>query len=386
MKVNLDIPLPSYKELALVASATLLSFIALEGTARIWLNHFATPEQSMEYVLYTDLDDQQIRWSPHHYLNYYLTPGYSRGLTYHNTLGYRDREFRVKKQAGRYRIVALGGSSTYTSEVEDNRKTFTAQLERILVNEYHYRRIEVINAGVPDYTSWESLINLEFRVLDLEPDLVIIYHGTNDVHARFVVPTAYKGDNSGKRKRWQPIPVPLLDHSTVLRIIRRNLGLSRQAHVGLFVDAPSYIGPGAPSATNATSYDEYVMLKKNRPIYFRRNLTSMVAIAKADGREIILSTWAHSPYFDDYASTGYYQLGFKENNQVVREVAEGNDVPLFDFVKVMLKDKRYWADGRHVNEAGALLKAKLFADFIHKSRIISANQMNSTMREPAPTK
>jgi hypothetical protein len=36
----------------------------------------------------------------------------------------------------------------------------------------------------------------------------------------------------------------------------------------------------------------------------------------------------------------------------------------------MSKDKRYWADGRHVNEEGALVKARLFAEFIHSLGII----------------
>ena len=47
-----------------------------------------------------------------------------------------------------------------------------------------------------------------------------------------------------------------------------------------------------------------------------------------------------------------------------------NDIPLFDFAAVMPKDIRYWGDGRHVNEEGALLKAQLFGEFIHDQRLI----------------
>ena len=32
---------------------------------------------------------------------------------------------------------------------------------------------------------------------------------------------------------------------------------------------------------------------------------------------------------------------------------------IFDFSSVMPQDKRYWADGRHVNEDDALVKARL---------------------------
>jgi hypothetical protein len=51
-------------------------------------------------------------------------------------------------------------------------------------------------------------------------------------------------------------------------------------------------------------------------------------------------------------------------------VANRHHVPLFDFAAVMPQDTRYWADGRHVNEAGALEKATFFAEFIHTQGLI----------------
>jgi lysophospholipase L1-like esterase len=84
----------------------------------------------------------------------------------------------------------------------------------------------------------------------------------------------------------------------------------------------------------------------------------------------MFSTWAFSPYLNDYASENYYQQGFKENNNVVKEVAAEHYIPLFDFAGVMPQDARYWADGRHVNEAGALAKARLFAEYIHEQGLI----------------
>jgi lysophospholipase L1-like esterase len=91
----------------------------------------------------------------------------------------------------------------------------------------------------------------------------------------------------------------------------------------------------------------------------------MSAIAKEHGVTILLTTWAYSPYLKDYAAQDYYQHGFKENNDVLKEVAADQHVPLFDFAAVMPQDAKYWADGRHVNETGALAKARLFAEYIH---------------------
>ena len=362
--------LPSKKELVLLSISILLPFLLLELGARFWLNNMATPKQYGRYVLYTKLAPEQVRWHKHHYLNYYPAPGYKLGPHYHNSLGYRNEEFSREKPAGTYRIVALGGSSTYTVSVRENTKTFTYQLEKVLANKYGIDNIEVINAGASGYDSWESLINLQFRVLDLNPDLIIVYHGVNDVHARFVVPTTYQGDNSGLRKQWTPPKIRLYEYSTLLRIIGHNLGIGYQVGVESFVNRDTYLGAFTGSEYRAAQYDKFELLEKNPPVYFRRNLVNMVAIAKANGIDAILSTWAHSSKMQDYAASDYYRLGFKQNNEVVREVANQTGALLFDFATVMPEDPEYWSDGRHVNEAGAALKAGLFADYLHGLGII----------------
>jgi len=234
---------PSRKEFALIVVSVFISIILLEILLRIWLVHFRSERQFLKYSLYADIPAKNFSLSPHHYLNFYPTPNYKKGLKYHNSLGYRNREFNPVKPKNIYRIVILGGSTTYTSKVDDNEKTFPYQLERILREEYGNRNIEVINAGVRGYNSWESLINLQVRVLDIDPDLVIIYHGVNDVRARLVEPEAYKGDNSGKRKQFSVPRLSFMEHSVLLRVISRKSGLTRQIKLGGLVNASTAFGP-----------------------------------------------------------------------------------------------------------------------------------------------
>jgi lysophospholipase L1-like esterase len=338
--------------------------------ARVWLNYLATPDQYDRYVLFSSLDAKEYAWTPHPYLAYYPTPNYQKGLTSHNSLGYRNDEFSLEKPDGVYRIVALGGSSTYDVSIKDNGQIFTAQLEKLLSEEYGYTNIQVINAGVPGYNSWEILANLEFRVLDLDPDLVIIYEGTNDVHARLVEPSAYRGDDLGRRQAWQPPHVALWEHSALLRIVNRALNITRQVSIDDFVSAPTYVSWPFESRLEDANLDPAEVLKENPPIYFQRNLENMIAVAQEHDVQILFSTWAHSPNLNDYASQDYYQQGFKENNDVMKDVAASHDIPLFDFAGVMPQDAEYWADGRHVNEAGAVVKAQLFAEFIHTQGLI----------------
>jgi lysophospholipase L1-like esterase len=361
---------PSRTEIILPVFSILLTLAFLEIGSRIWLNTIASPEQYDRYVLYTSIEPKDIAWTPHPYLSYSPAPNYRKGLTSHNSLGYRSKEFSLEKPSNVYRIVALGGSSTYDIRIEDNKKTFTAQLEKILRDQYGYQNVEVINGGVPGYNSWEMLVNLEFRVLDINPDLIIIYEGTNDVHARLVDPNAYRGDDSGRRQVWKAPPVALWEHSAFVRIMSRMANFTRQVSVDDFVSSPTYLSWPYEYRLDGDGYDPVEILKENPPIYFRRNLENMIAVAREHGVEVMFSTWAYSPYLNDYASKEYYQTGFKENNEVVRDVAISHHVPLFDYEKVAPKDPKYWADGRHANEAGALLKASLFAEFIHAQGLI----------------
>jgi lysophospholipase L1-like esterase len=365
-----SIRIPRKTELILPVFSILLTFLLLEIGARLWLDFLATPEQYDRYVLFTSIAAKDFAWTPHPYLSYYPTPNYRNGKTFHNSLGYRNHEFSLEKPSGVYRIVALGGSSTYDVRIEDNAATFTAQLERLLREDYGYRNVQVINAGVPGYNSWEILVNLEFRVLDLDPDLVIIYEGTNDVHARMVEPSAYRGDDLGRRQAWRVPPVALWEHSALLRILSRMMNVTRQVSIDDFVSSPTYFSWPYEYRLSEDNLDPAAILKENPPIYFRRNLENMSAIAKEHNVMIMLATWAHSPYMKDYASQDYYQHGFQENNDVVKEVAADQQIPLFDFAEVMPQEAIYWADGRHINEAGALVKARLFAEYIHDQGLI----------------
>ena len=365
-----EIILPKKSDIGLLLFSTFLTFLLLEGMARLWLNYMATPEQYDRFVLFTSIDTQDYAWTPHPYLAYYPTPNYKKGLTSHNSLGYRNEEFSVEKPENVYRIVALGGSSTYDVSIKDNQQTFTAQLEQKLKEEYGYENVQVINAGVPGYNSWEILGNLEFRVLDLDPDLVIIYENTNDVHARLVEPSAYRGDDLGRRRAWQVPNVSVWEHSALLRIVSRILNITRQVSVDDFASAPTYVSWPFESRLEEFNLDPVEVLKENPPIYFRRNLENMIAVAKEHDIQIMFSTWAHSPYLQDYAAEDYYQQAFSENNDVVEDVALSHAIPLFDFASVMPQDAIYWADGRHVNEAGAVEKARLFAEYIHDMGLI----------------
>ncbi len=345
-----------------------ISFALAEVCVHYWLHHFADKNQFIQFATFEDIVERYpLRFQRHHYLNYDLAPGYKKKRMTHDEFGYRGPKFNIKKSENAFRIVAIGGSTTYTEKVNNDKETYPAQLEKKL-RALGYNQVEVINAGVPGYTSWESLINLQFRVLYLSPDLVIVYHGVNDAHARLVDPKRYVGDNSGYRLDWQDPPSEWYNGIDTVRIA------TRLFHPSEFSDGVSQfaIRPDVYTQYRPSPISKYKLIKKNPPRYFEQNLANMIGIARINGFGIMFATWAGNPGLKDYISKKAYKRAISEHNKVITELGPKYGVPVFDFAaKMPTTDCRScWADGRHVTAEGAAIKAALFAEFIDDQNLI----------------
>lgn len=72
-------------------------------------------------------------------------------------------------------VVCLGGSTTFSSMVSDE-DSWPYLLQSKLGPEY-----KVYNLGAPGYSSMEAVIQMTTLVNELEPDIIINYHGWNDI-------------------------------------------------------------------------------------------------------------------------------------------------------------------------------------------------------------
>jgi lysophospholipase L1-like esterase len=93
-----------------------------------------------------------------------------------NSLGMRGPELR---DDGSLRILALGDSCTMGWKVGQE-EAYPAALQSILDARPDGPRVQVLNAGVPGYTSHQGLAYLREVGLALDPDVVIIAFGWND--------------------------------------------------------------------------------------------------------------------------------------------------------------------------------------------------------------
>ncbi|PIN89506.1 hypothetical protein COU57_05925 [Candidatus Pacearchaeota archaeon CG10_big_fil_rev_8_21_14_0_10_32_14] len=354
------------KEILLLSISALLCLLLIELGSRYYVCNIASSNVQSNILFYSEFNDCHLksRYSTHPYLNDYGTPNFSTSddVDMHNSLGFRGPEIDIPKPDERYRIVILGGSSAYESGVESWKDDFARQLQKYLRQLYNNENIEVINGALPGYTSYEDLINLEFRVLDLEPDMIIPYESVNDVHARFVESSSFTGDNTGFRKQWSSPKIPIIIRPMFIRLI-----IGNPIGIGHFINAPTY-------KIKDTDEENLATLEQNPPIYFKRNVENMIALSKYRNVSVLLSTWAYTNDFNDSSSKIYYEKGFQENNEVVKTVGIENDVLVYDHELEMPKDKIYWDDGRHVNEKGADIKGRLFAEYIYKNDLLNINK------------
>ena len=88
-----------------------------------------------------------------------------------NSLGFRDREFDIKKPKGQYRILCVGDSFTFGEGVKAQ-EAYPKVLETMLQTKY--KNVEVINTGVMGYNTVDEYLYIRNKLLFLNADLIIL--------------------------------------------------------------------------------------------------------------------------------------------------------------------------------------------------------------------
>ena len=98
-----------------------------------------------------------------------------------NSRGFRTPEFAPKPAQGTLRIAVLGDSSTFGWGVDDA-ETYPALLGPALAKRLGVdaSRIEILNLGVPGYSTFQGRVLLQRVALGLEPDAVVWSYLSND--------------------------------------------------------------------------------------------------------------------------------------------------------------------------------------------------------------
>jgi acetyltransferase AlgX (SGNH hydrolase-like protein) len=144
--------------LALVIAGAAIGVLLLEGGVRVFDVHAVTAYTGRG--LYAPDDD----------LGHVLRAGLASGDVRTNSWGLRDREYPLEKPPGTFRIVGIGDSFTFGST--SPRGIYLEVLEEMLAA--GGGTVEVINTGVPSYSTHQEIGHLKKIGLRFAPDLVIL--------------------------------------------------------------------------------------------------------------------------------------------------------------------------------------------------------------------
>ncbi len=352
------------KTIRLIERALLLACVAgllLELGVRWYVANFGTEREKVMYLYsaaeITGRASSQLIPMP--YVNYVASPDYEG----HNRLGYRGPEVAIPKPSNVFRIVALGGSTTYSTATTAE-EAYPHQLQNILREDYGQANVEVVNAGLPGYTSWDLLAAYMYRVVELEPDMLLIYEAINDVEPRSVAPDCYQGLNplrglNPTRGLWQQ---PQVDSPSALyRLIA--------IHFGWIPNPAALAGRfNLYSIACPRPFLDDSRISLNPPVYFERNLRAIIALAQSQSVQVMLSTWAtYRPDGDPGALPPAWYEAAAEHNDIVRRLADELRLPLYDLaVTDFGQIPDYWAlpDTVHMAARGAREQAARYAAFI----------------------
>lgn len=250
-----------------------------------------------------------------------------------------------------FTIATIGGSTTAGP--------YPRLLFRHLREQQPQQDVQVINAGIPAWTSAESLINLALRVIDYQPDLLIIYHGHNDVFPSCA--ENFRSDYSHWRKSLDlqgTLPTifdyfpEVFDQSAFYVAVRRLL-----------------TNPQAPppnklaGSTKAPSY--FNRCDFNGRETFRRNLKTMVGIASVHDIDILfVSQSVHIP--EDKTAFVRRVEETRQHNIIMEEIAEEFDKPFIDFYDVWDDEERatYHTDIIHLTLDGYIILAETIGNYL----------------------
>ncbi len=266
-----------------------------------------------------------------------------------------DRDVEMPKPEGRFRVLCLGASTTGNYIEEDGALySYPNELEKELRSRRPDLDVEVVNGGVGGRTSAEILIHFLLDLVDIQPDAVVLYHAYNDLgpsmtpgfqpdysHARKNLGETYHLYRA--RSRFPDIPSSLY-HYFLNRLFPGTISNSLLNSVTL-----------APPDTDAPFQGLAT---------YERNLRHLLDVCRARDITPVLATFCHylHPGIADSPEHRKYGQGVREENRVMRGLADAFGARLADAAEGMPQEDEFFVDSIHFTPRGMTRLARLVAE------------------------
>jgi len=286
-----------------------------------------------------------------------------------NRLGFGGDSLRIPKPPGELRVFLIGGSTTECLYLDD-----TSSLDAVVQRELQRlagdaARIQVYGAGRSGAKTDDHVSVFVHRIALLEPDLIVVFAGVNDLLA------AISGHD--------PLHFPAAGDSVgllaLLRVTATELQLPRRMYYLARGLRPVTATQRLEAIPLRSAYGPLVTLRRQGPpagaappvpaAEFRTNLRSLIGAARLNGVRTVLmtqqTTWASAvdPRVEEWQWLRYrggvtfdarsMDQAMEALNDIMRGLALELDVPLYDLARSVPKSLDYFYDDVHFNLRGA---------------------------------
>jgi len=365
----------------LAAGSTLLALLACEAILR----NFAPqpdPYRSFRYPPTPFKPDLKYLFDTGGNLNGIVGP--TRFST--NNAGLRGDHLTRPKPPDEYRTIALGGSTTRCTYVDDD-AVWTAVLQRRL--RIPGRRVKVYNAGVDGERSYGHYVSFASRWILESPDLIIVLAGVNDLT-----------DNLCRHHRSGPgtanRDASRISSLTAFKLLATDLHVARllvhaakrlggreyfTAEGWLIQDLAGKAYLASMERRRAAPVDEGARIEVDTS-GISQHLRLLIRLAKANGIEVLLLTqptlWKREPtaaedriLHMDYRCGKRYpphvlQAALAAYNENTRQIAADEGALCLDLAALLPPTLDYFYDDCHFNTEGCRFVGQAIADYLRE--------------------
>ena len=261
-----------------------------------------------------------------------------------NEKGLRGPEINVPKPSDTRRIAMIGGSSVFGYLVSDGDECARLLEDRLRQTESN---VEVINAGVPGYNLIQSTRRFESHVAPLQPDVVILYLGWNDlVYLLADSPDKTTAGVGPSFAAWERLAA----HSVLYGLVAHRL-MGRTAQ----------FNPQSQSTSQPT---------EQGTVLFHEALQNIVKKIEASGAQVVICSQATLAHPDVEQSARAHLGSTHEDAErtialgmwlrdYLKEFAESNEIPFIDVYNQIKPSEDMLGDVIHLTPRGEETLANL---------------------------
>jgi lysophospholipase L1-like esterase len=289
-----------------------------------------------------------------------------------NNYGFRGDELKEPKEPGKYRIFLIGGSTTEGMYIDD-KKSMNSLIQDYLSD----MNAEVFNAGksgdkLPDHISM-----LAHRIVQLQPDMVVLFCGLNDLRQnsydykhRFI-------KTSGKNLyHWYDDSKMFLSNFQIYRRlynIFKRPGVENITFRSDYKSKTKYL-QSLPVSNKIPELNlpAYEICLKTFAGICRENNIGLVFVTQASTWDSQADPAVISRHWMSFIGSERFpedimNKGLESYNDVIRSVAAGSGVLLYDLSKEIPRTSKYFFDDCHFNNNGVEFFARGVSEIIRKN-------------------